>query len=43
MRKKGDEGEDKKAKPGGINQLAMPNRVKKVNWLLPEIYNKANK
>ena len=34
MRKKGDEAEDKKAKPGGINQLAMPNRAKKVSSLL---------
>ena len=31
MRKKGDEAEDKKAKAGGINQLTLPNRAKKVS------------
>ena len=31
MRKKGDEAEDKKAKTGGINQLTLPNRAKKVS------------
>jgi hypothetical protein len=43
MRKKGDEAEDKKAKPGGINQLALPNRAKKVNSLLPVTVDRADK
>jgi hypothetical protein len=43
MRKKGDEAEDKKVKPGAINQLAMPNRAKKVSSLLPLKADRANK
>jgi len=43
MRKKGDEAEDKKAKPGGINQLGMPNRAKKVHSPLPQTFDLTNK